>query len=36
MKLTFSERGWEDYLYWQKQDRKILDHINQLIRDISA
>ena len=24
---------WEDYLYWQKQDKKILDRINELIKD---
>ncbi|MFB1486084.1 MULTISPECIES: Txe/YoeB family addiction module toxin [unclassified Thiocapsa] len=33
MKLVFSERAWEDYLYWQTQDRKTLNRINQLIRD---
>jgi toxin YoeB len=27
--------AWEDYLYWQKQDKKILKRINQLVRDIS-
>lgn len=25
--------GWEDYLYWQQQDRKTLKRINELIRD---
>lgn len=34
MNLVFSERAWEEYLYWQQQDRKILERINQLIRDI--
>ncbi|HYN77902.1 MAG TPA: Txe/YoeB family addiction module toxin, partial [Lamprocystis sp. (in: g-proteobacteria)] len=33
MKILFSERAWEDYLYWQTQDRKTLTRINQLIRD---
>ena len=33
MKILFSERAWEDYLYWQSQDRKTLNRINQLIRD---
>ncbi len=33
MKIVFSERAWEDYLYWQTQDRKMLHRINQLIRD---
>ena len=34
MKLVFSEHAWEDYLYWQKTDKKVLRRINQLIRDI--
>ena len=28
------EDAWRDYLYWQKQDKKILKKINELIRDI--
>lgn len=34
MKLVFSEQAWEDYLHWQKADRKQLERINSLIRDI--
>lgn len=34
MKLIFAEKAWEDYLYWQKTDKKILNRINTLIRDI--
>lgn len=34
MRLIFSERAWEDYLFSQRQDRKILERINQLIREI--
>lgn len=34
MKLIFSEIGWEDYLYWQKNDNKILKRVNDLIKDI--
>ncbi|MGB4335709.1 MAG: Txe/YoeB family addiction module toxin [Chromatiaceae bacterium] len=34
MKIVFSERAWEDYLYWQGQDRKTLARINQLIREV--
>ena len=34
MKITFSSKAWEDYLYWQKQDKKILKRINLLIKDI--
>ncbi len=34
MKLIFSENAWEDYLYWQKTDKKILKRVNLLIQDI--
>ena len=34
MKLIFSENAWEDYLYWQKTDKKILKRINLLITEI--
>jgi toxin YoeB len=34
MKVTFSKNSWEDYLSWQKEDKKILRRINQLIKDI--
>ena len=34
MKVLFAENAWEDYLYWQKTDKKILKRINLLIRDI--
>lgn len=33
-KLTFSEQAWEDYLYWQTQDKKTLRRINSLLQDI--
>lgn len=33
MKLIFSEHAWEDYLYWQKTDKKILNRINKLIKE---
>ncbi len=33
MKLIFSDEAWEDYLYWQKQDRKMLERINKLIQE---
>ena len=32
-KIWFDE-AWEDYLYWQTQDKKTLKRINQLIRDV--
>ena len=34
MKLIFAEKAWEDYLYWQKTDKKMLTRINTLIKDI--
>ena len=34
MKLIFAGTAWEDYLYWQKRDKKILNRINTLIKDI--
>lgn len=34
MKLVFSEHAWEDYLYWQKTDKRILRRINKLIKEI--
>ncbi len=35
MKLIFSEQAWDDYLYWQKTDKKLLERINALAKDIS-
>jgi toxin YoeB len=34
VKLIFSENAWEDHLYWQKTDTRILKRVNILIRDI--
>ena len=34
MRLIFAANAWEDYLYWQKSDRKVLNRINTLIKDI--
>ena len=34
MKLIFADEAWEDYLYWQKQDRKMVERIKKLIREI--
>lgn len=34
MRLIFSEDAWDDYLYWQKNDRKIIERINKLIEDV--
>ena len=33
MKLVFADAAWDDYLYWQQQDRKILQRINKLIQE---
>ena len=32
--LSFLPEAWEDYLYWQTQDKKTLKRINQLLKDI--
>lgn len=34
MKLIFSEHPWEEYLYWQRADKKTLRRINQLFQAI--
>ena len=33
MKLHFSETAWEDYIYWQVNDEKMLLRLNALIKD---
>lgn len=34
MRLLWEDRAWEDYLYWQIQDKKTLKRINALIHDM--
>ena len=34
MKKVWSDEAWEEYLYWQTQDKKIIRKINNLIKDI--
>lgn len=34
MKLVFADAAWEDYLHWQKQDRKMVERINKLIKEV--
>jgi len=34
MRKLWTDRGWDDYLYWQTQDKKTLRKINQLVIDI--
>lgn len=33
MIISFRERAWQDYLYWQETDKQILRRINALIKD---
>ena len=35
MNLVFSEEAWDDYLYWQQTDKKLLKRINTLIQEIT-
>jgi toxin YoeB len=35
MKYVFVDESWEDYLYWQKIDKKKVKRINDLLKDIS-
>ena len=34
MEKIWTDRAWDDYLYWQSQDKKTIKRINQLIKDI--
>lgn len=34
MRLLWEDRAWNDYLYWQTQDKKTLKRVNTLIKDI--
>lgn len=34
MRLLWEETAWEDYLYWQMQDKKTLKRINSLLKEI--
>jgi toxin-antitoxin system, toxin component, Txe/YoeB family len=35
MRLLWHSSAWEDYLYWQAQDKKTLKRIHELLRDIA-
>jgi toxin YoeB len=35
MIISWAEKAWEDYLYWQSIDKKILKRINTLLKEIS-
>ena len=34
--FTFTKEAFEDYLYWQTQDKKTLKRINALLKDIRS
>ena len=34
MNKIWFDKAWDDYLYWQSQDKKTLKRINQLVRDV--
>lgn len=34
MNKLWSDRAWDDYLYWQMQDKKTMKRINELVKDI--
>lgn len=34
MRLLWEERAWDDYCYWQQQDKKTLHRINALLKDM--
>ncbi len=34
MRLIFADAAWEDCLYWQKQDRKMIERINKMIQEV--
>ena len=34
MNISWTDKSWDEYLYWQTQDKKVLKKINSLIKDI--
>ncbi len=34
MKIVFADAAWDDYLYWQQKDKKIVDRVNKIIKEI--
>jgi len=34
MKLIFAATAWEDYLYWQKNDKRLVERINKLVKEV--
>lgn len=35
MRFVFVDESWEDYMYWQKTDNRLLQRINILLKEIS-
>jgi toxin YoeB len=33
MKLIFADSAWEDYLYWQQHDKRMIERIKKLIKE---
>ena len=33
MRLIFADAAWDDYLYWQQKDRRMVERINKLIKE---
>ncbi len=34
MNISFAKEGWEDYLHWQTEDKKILKKVNALLKEM--
>jgi len=34
MNISWTDKSWDEYLYWQTKDKKILKKINSLVKDI--
>lgn len=34
MRFVFADEAWEDYLHWQKQDRRMVERINKLLEEV--
>ena len=34
MHKQWTDKAWDDYLYWQEQDKKLVKRVNQLLKDI--
>lgn len=34
MRLIFADEAWEDYLFWQKHDKQMVERINKLIKEV--